>query len=462
MANATVEERLLALEAGIDSVWVLSCGILVLLMQLGFALTVPLFMELWLEGSLFASVRSILADFVAGSWFFALFRMQTNAFHFAYRLTYGRAAYVATGRGYAMESRSVVELYTIYAQSHVYSGMEIAILLTLYCAFQSDGTVQGLTTWSPWLVASALVFAPWLFNPMGWTADAISVSLKEVVAWMDSKPSGELTVGKGSWKKFHDDRLKMVRTNPPLKLAAILLLDLLPRLTVTIAAMASVTLAPPYDTDFSVDTFGLRAAAFVRALAIGIGMSVLLAAWRAALAVVNRRTHLGRHWLFMGAIDMVVYLCAAVGFVALCELWVGAGWGVGRGLMPSWGGHANSLLLFVAVGFQLSWIVEVLACVDYPTLQKRLAPPKEKDAPPKRGQLCWRACGAALGALNGYSDAWYKMPDQAYLAVIFMVLALLTLLPFDAVQSMVLFNANFFHFMRTRQERTRVLDELLG
>ena len=38
MANATVEERLLALEAGIDSVWVLSCGILVLLMQLGFTL----------------------------------------------------------------------------------------------------------------------------------------------------------------------------------------------------------------------------------------------------------------------------------------------------------------------------------------------------------------------------------------------------------------------------------------
>ena len=38
MANAPVEERLLALEAGIDSVWVLSCGILVLLMQLGFAL----------------------------------------------------------------------------------------------------------------------------------------------------------------------------------------------------------------------------------------------------------------------------------------------------------------------------------------------------------------------------------------------------------------------------------------
>ncbi len=64
--------------------------------------------------------------------------------------------------------------------------------------------------------------------------------------------------------------------------------------------------------------------------------------------------------------------------------------------------------------------------------------------------------------LNGYSDAWYKMLDQAYLAVIFMVLALLTLLPFDAVQSMVHFNANFFHFMRTRQERTRVLDELLG
>ena len=50
MANATVEERLLALEAGIseerllaleagiDTAWVLLCCILVLLMQLGFAL----------------------------------------------------------------------------------------------------------------------------------------------------------------------------------------------------------------------------------------------------------------------------------------------------------------------------------------------------------------------------------------------------------------------------------------
>ena len=38
IANATVEERLLALEAGIDTAWVLSCCILILLMQLGFAL----------------------------------------------------------------------------------------------------------------------------------------------------------------------------------------------------------------------------------------------------------------------------------------------------------------------------------------------------------------------------------------------------------------------------------------
>ena len=47
---------------------------------------------------------------------FALFKMQTNAYHFSYGLTYGRAAYIATGRGYAMDNLSVVRLYTTYAQ----------------------------------------------------------------------------------------------------------------------------------------------------------------------------------------------------------------------------------------------------------------------------------------------------------------------------------------------------------
>ena len=42
--------------------------------------------------------------------------MQTKAFNFAFGLTYGRAAYIATGRGYAMDNLSVVRLYTTYAQ----------------------------------------------------------------------------------------------------------------------------------------------------------------------------------------------------------------------------------------------------------------------------------------------------------------------------------------------------------
>ena len=206
--------------------------------------------------------------------------------------------------------------------------------------------------------------------------------------------------GQGLVEEVPDDRLKMVRTNPPLKLAAILLLDLLPRLTVTIAAMASVT-PPPYDTDFSVDTFGLRAAA-VRArdrrrpLDRGVARRA---------AVVNRRTHLGRHWLFMGMIDMVVYLCRRR-FVALCELWVGAGWGVGRGLMPSWGGPRTACSSSSPSASSSRGSSRPRASTTRPSRSgsRRARRTRRRSAASYAG-----ARGAALGVLNGYSDAWYKI-----------------------------------------------------
>ena len=46
--------------------------------------------------------------------------MQTKGWNFSNAITYGRAGYVATGRGYQVDTVSVPELYSKYAQSHIY------------------------------------------------------------------------------------------------------------------------------------------------------------------------------------------------------------------------------------------------------------------------------------------------------------------------------------------------------
>ena len=62
---------------------------------------------------------------VTCSWLFSLFTMQTKASNFANAITFGRAGYVATGRGFQMETISVHQLYANYAGTHIYFGMEI-------------------------------------------------------------------------------------------------------------------------------------------------------------------------------------------------------------------------------------------------------------------------------------------------------------------------------------------------
>ena len=45
--------------------------------------------------------------------------IQTKGWNFSNAITYGRAGYVATGRGYQVDTVSVPELYSKYAQFHI-------------------------------------------------------------------------------------------------------------------------------------------------------------------------------------------------------------------------------------------------------------------------------------------------------------------------------------------------------
>ena len=131
-----------------------------------------------------------------------------------------------------MDAKTVVELFTVYAQSHIYFGMEVIALLILYACLQPDGTLGIITMWSGWLMALALVLGPWWFNPHGVSLEVVSHSFFQWCAWIDGtkdKPNVPKSVGKGSWEAFHEDRMNMLRGNPLGKKSMLLSIDLLPR-----------------------------------------------------------------------------------------------------------------------------------------------------------------------------------------------------------------------------------------
>ena len=72
----------------------------------------PYAMELWVETSATRALVSSISMVLGGSFIFSLFAMQTKGFNFANAITFGRAGYVATGRGFQMDTLSFVDLYS--------------------------------------------------------------------------------------------------------------------------------------------------------------------------------------------------------------------------------------------------------------------------------------------------------------------------------------------------------------
>ena len=89
-------------------------------LQLGFALMIPFALEVLIERGPREAFLKLSQSFFGLAWVFSLFAMQTKGWNFSNAITYGRAGYVATGRGYQVDTVSVPELYSKYAQSHIY------------------------------------------------------------------------------------------------------------------------------------------------------------------------------------------------------------------------------------------------------------------------------------------------------------------------------------------------------
>ena len=90
-----------AVEVPIDLTLALALALaLALTLALALALALALTVEVLIERGPREALIKLSQSFFGLAWVFSLFAMQTKGWNFANAITYGRASYVATGRGY--------------------------------------------------------------------------------------------------------------------------------------------------------------------------------------------------------------------------------------------------------------------------------------------------------------------------------------------------------------------------
>ena len=160
-------------------------------------------MSLWWDVQ---GVFSIGRQMLAGSILFFIFRQQTSAYFFVQDVYYGGAAYVATGRGFALTHTSFVSMFSNFGRSHMYFGFQLG-LMAFVLAFL-DIKQYAFSTWGTWLVSVSLFFSPFWFNPLSFTTTQVYNDYLGWRAWMKDNQD---PATKKSWYVWHTGQMAKAR-----------------------------------------------------------------------------------------------------------------------------------------------------------------------------------------------------------------------------------------------------------
>ena len=148
--------------------------------QLGLVLTVPLVAELVLEKGPVAACEQMLRVVCRGGPLFFMFHIRTKAYYYDRILTLGGAGYKATGRGFVLKHSPFVPLFQMFHYSHLNYGMTLVLNMVVYRFFIVDVNDYAFVTWSTWLFALDLIFAPFIFNCLALDRKEVT---KDIEAW---------------------------------------------------------------------------------------------------------------------------------------------------------------------------------------------------------------------------------------------------------------------------------------
>jgi len=396
-------------------------------------------LELWLERSLWFSAIANFNLVVTGSWVFFLFASQTKGFRLAEAIRYGKAGYVATGRGYVIEPGSFIGLYCVYAKSHMYTGFEVMCLLTMYHIYTPHAMASAV--WPLWFYAASMMLAPYLFNPQSLSINTISSSFGELRAWFADGLSDKTNKDHhGSWVAWHANRLKPARGQTIWakafdhgRIALLRLVLLLP----TAARLEPAADSLPSHRVLLLLVAGaamcaVHAVVCVLASETGVCSRCLLGLDGASRSLVT---------LYRTAVVAAAVSVASFVVVDACAPYCDLSW--------SSSGRTNALLLLFAALLQSTFVLQLLVT---------LRPPRPADAENAIVRIGY-ACKSAFISL---ADYWYYVMDLVVSGTIICTLSILAMLPLLSLQSAALFNRDFAKVIATKLRRAELLKRILS
>ncbi|KDD75094.1 1,3-beta-glucan synthase, partial [Helicosporidium sp. ATCC 50920] len=208
--------------------------------QLGLFSIVTYAVELMLERGIMHMLATILVQIIQGSVAFFTFRARTTMHYFTSDVQYGGAKYVSTGRGYALKHNSFVKVYAGYARSHLYFGTELIFMLILLALINTSD--YALLTWSAWLVAVCLLWAPFWFNPQTFQIERCTDDFEAWVLWMTDVVDAESGTTWFSWNKGQLERARneLGTLNNPFATTVRGLLMAVPTAVLAVAAVTTI------------------------------------------------------------------------------------------------------------------------------------------------------------------------------------------------------------------------------
>jgi 1,3-beta-glucan synthase component len=145
--------------------------------------------------SLLFYLLTIFFNLLLSFFHFHKLEIATKAYYFDAALTFGKSAYIATGRDFVIRHVSFVENYRALALSHIYTGAEGALLLALSLSFgtYSSTNSYAFLTVPAWFFTFSLLLGALLFNPFALDSRSILNDLKEWKQWLTNVTSGNAT-----------------------------------------------------------------------------------------------------------------------------------------------------------------------------------------------------------------------------------------------------------------------------
>ncbi|XP_050112527.1 putative callose synthase 8 [Malus sylvestris] len=207
-------ERVIIVEARLQNIQSLETALASQsFIQLGLLTGLPMVMEIGLEKGFLNAIKDfVLMQLQLASVFFT-FSFGTKIHYYGRTILHGGAKYRPTGRKVVVFHTSFTENYRLYSRSHFVKGFELLLLLIVYDLFRrsyQSSMVYVLITYSIWFMSITWLFAPFLFNPSGFSWEKIVDDWKDWNKWI--RQQGGIGVQQDkSWQSWWMDEQDHLR-----------------------------------------------------------------------------------------------------------------------------------------------------------------------------------------------------------------------------------------------------------